>query len=179
MWIQTYTGKKFSFVDPQPESIDIFDIAHSLSNQCRFNGHCKSFYSISQHSMHVSDLCSEKLAGQGFAHDFSEAVLGDVSSPLKSVLEKLSDSRYTEFVKKIEKVFAYKFGFPYPLDREVRYFDLVALATEKRDLMSHEPEPWCKLPPADRLEIIPIGVESAKGMFLKRYRELQAEGLIL
>lgn len=179
MWIQTYTGKKFSFIDPQPESIDIIDIAHSLANQCRFTGHTCSFISIAQHSIHVADLCPEKLAGQGFAHDFSESVLGDITRPLKFYLAETFGSKFTKFIKKIEQVFALKFGFPYPFDKEIKFFDLVALATEKRDLMSREPEPWIELPRPDREEIITVGPESAKGMFLKRYRELKAEGLIL
>lgn len=43
-WIQTYTGRKFTPLSPQPEDVDIVDIAHALSLMCRFNGHCKEFY---------------------------------------------------------------------------------------------------------------------------------------
>jgi len=43
-WVQTYSGRVFWPLDPKVEEIDIEDIAHSLSNQCRFSGHCLKFY---------------------------------------------------------------------------------------------------------------------------------------
>ncbi len=43
-YIITYTGKKFYILEPTVDMIDISDIAHALSNTCRFTGHTKSFY---------------------------------------------------------------------------------------------------------------------------------------
>ena len=43
-WIQTYTGKKFPLINPNPAQVDILDIARGLSMQCRFNGQCNKFY---------------------------------------------------------------------------------------------------------------------------------------
>ena len=43
-WITTFTGKKFHFLDPRIDEIDIIDIAHHLSLNCRFIGACKEFY---------------------------------------------------------------------------------------------------------------------------------------
>lgn len=34
-WIQTYKGIDFYPFDPRPEDVDIEDIAHALSLQCR------------------------------------------------------------------------------------------------------------------------------------------------
>lgn len=34
-WIQTYTGKQFYPLDPDIELIDLMDIAHTLSLQCK------------------------------------------------------------------------------------------------------------------------------------------------
>lgn len=53
-WIETYTGRKFYLLHPRPEDVDITDIAHALSNQCRYTGHTRMFYSIAEHSYHVS-----------------------------------------------------------------------------------------------------------------------------
>jgi hypothetical protein len=44
-WIQTFTCKKFYPLRPKIEDICIEDIAHALSNICRFTGHCQ-FYDI-------------------------------------------------------------------------------------------------------------------------------------
>ena len=41
-FITTYTGKHFKPTDPNPELIDIPDIAHALSLICRGNGHVKT-----------------------------------------------------------------------------------------------------------------------------------------
>ena len=35
-WILTSTGRRVDFADPQPDTIDIIDIANGLSKQCRF-----------------------------------------------------------------------------------------------------------------------------------------------
>ena len=54
--IETATGIYFNFNDPVVEDISILDIAHSLSNQCRFTGHTSEFYSVAEHSMLVAKL---------------------------------------------------------------------------------------------------------------------------
>lgn len=50
-WIQTYTGKKFYPLDPRPEDICIEDIAHALSNTCRYNGHSRTFYCVTPETL--------------------------------------------------------------------------------------------------------------------------------
>ena len=57
-WIQTYRGKVMDVFDPDITQIDIIDIAHSLSNQCRYNGHCDHFYSVARHCC----LCASIMA---------------------------------------------------------------------------------------------------------------------
>lgn len=50
-WMQTYSGRAFWPLDPRPEEIELDDIAHALSLQCRFGGHCRWFYSVAEHSI--------------------------------------------------------------------------------------------------------------------------------
>jgi len=90
-YIQIRGGDKLYLQNPSPWSISLEDIAHSLANQCRFTGHTSAFYSVAQHSVRVSEMAQDagcNLATQRVAllHDASEYVLGDVSSPLKSLL---------------------------------------------------------------------------------------------
>jgi uncharacterized protein len=85
-WIQTYTGKKFFPLDPNIEDICIEDIAHSLSMQCRFNGHSKEFYSVAQHCVVMARLWfpeEPELKLYALLHDASEAYLSDIPRPLK------------------------------------------------------------------------------------------------
>jgi len=89
-YIITYTGKKIRLTNPQPEDICIDDISIALSNLCRFNGHVGEFLSVSDHSLHVLKIVSEKTRARdvlraALLHDASEAYLGDMSTPLKSL----------------------------------------------------------------------------------------------
>lgn len=43
-WIQTYTRRRVSMTGLDAGDIDVRDIAHALSNQCRFAGHTSRFY---------------------------------------------------------------------------------------------------------------------------------------
>lgn len=43
-YIQTIEGIHFPFLDPKPEHVSFWDIAHALSMTCRFAGHVQRFY---------------------------------------------------------------------------------------------------------------------------------------
>lgn len=87
--ICTYTGKQFDLLDVTPDDIDIEDIAHALSMQSRFNGHCRRFYSIAEHSVLAYNIHCELYPNIDpvvtFMHDFAEAYIGDVISPIKNI----------------------------------------------------------------------------------------------
>ncbi|HKK06533.1 MAG TPA: hypothetical protein VKA50_11875 [Gammaproteobacteria bacterium] len=85
-WILTYTGRRVDLLDPDPATIEPEDIAHALSNMCRFNGHCRHFYSVAEHSWHVALLVSRENALQGLMHDAAEAYVADITRPLKPYL---------------------------------------------------------------------------------------------
>src|SRR4051794_32940266 len=81
--IITSTGKWFDVFNPNPADVDIEDIVHALSMQCRFTGHTKEFYSVAQHSVLVSLTCPSVDALYGLVHDGSEAYLSDIARPVK------------------------------------------------------------------------------------------------
>jgi len=68
-WLETHTGQQFFYdadkIDTNPYQID--DIAHALSNICRFNGHCQKFYSVAQHSVVVARYALNAVADK--THD--------------------------------------------------------------------------------------------------------------
>lgn len=66
---------------PDPGVLHPHDIAHTLANSTRYNGACRWFYSVAQHSVNVSRLCSDPR--WGLMHDVCETVLGDLVSPIK------------------------------------------------------------------------------------------------
>jgi hypothetical protein len=83
-WLQTYTGYAYWPEDPRPWDVNIVDIAHHLSMICRFTGAVRTFYSVAEHSVHVSHLVPREDALVGLLHDATEAYLTDVSKPVKS-----------------------------------------------------------------------------------------------
>src|SRR3972149_10211945 len=82
-FILTYSGRRFWPLDPRPEDVVVEDIAHALGNLCRFTGHTSRFYSVAEHSVHVSDSASAPNKLWGLFHDASEAYLGDLARPTK------------------------------------------------------------------------------------------------
>ncbi len=86
-WIQTYTGRKVSFSDPRPEQFAIEDIAHALSQVCRYAGNSRIFYSVAEHSLRVAARLPPELKLAGLLHDAAEAYLGDVPKPAKLLPE--------------------------------------------------------------------------------------------
>src|SRR6266540_3927135 len=86
-WIQTYpTCQQFDVTLVDSEKIDIRDIAHALSMQCRFGGHCAWHYSIAQHSLYVARRFDNlHLRRYALLHDASEAYLVDVPRPIKNL----------------------------------------------------------------------------------------------
>lgn len=88
-WMQTFTGKAVYPLSLRPADIDIRDIAHSLSMQCRYAGHSQRFYSVAEHSVHVARFCRQYGTGpalEGLLHDATEAYLVDVPRPVKPFL---------------------------------------------------------------------------------------------
>jgi hypothetical protein len=88
--IEVPSGRYLDFVDPQPESITLGDIAHSLAMICRFGGHCSRRYSVAEHAVRVSWKLEQMGYGPyiqmaGLHHDDAEAYLGDIPSPLKGL----------------------------------------------------------------------------------------------
>lgn len=89
-WMQTFTGKRFWPLDPRPEDICIEDIAHALSLQCRYGGHCLRFYSVAEHCVLMAEWIEKRFtpldALAALLHDAAEAYVIDIPRPLKRSL---------------------------------------------------------------------------------------------
>lgn len=127
--IKTYTGQIFDLWNPIPEQVSIPDIAHALSNICRFGGHTRVHYSVAQHSVLVSSQLNSKDALVGLLHDAAEAYVGDMVKPLKNALPEFS-----EVEARIWQAICSRFGIDPVLPLSVKTADLRMLRTEQRDL---------------------------------------------
>lgn len=140
-WMQTYTGVQFWPLDPRMEDVCIEDIAHSLSMQCRYAGHCIRFYSVAEHCVHLAMWAyqnghAKEVALQMLMHDASEAYLVDMPKPVKC-----SVVGYDEMEVRVMNVICAKFNLPYKFDEIVKFADRQILHNEKKN-MSHPPADW-------------------------------------
>ena len=182
--IQTVSGL---YVDPlnlRVEDVRLEDIAHALSNQCRFSGHTRAFYSVAEHSVRVAGLlqeqgCPIEVVLHGLLHDASEAYLTDMPRPLKTDPAFGERHRAAEGAAQAVVLAAFNLGAEEP--EAVKVADNILLATERRDLMPKDGREWAVLDgvPELPLSIRPLGPVRARDAFLATahqllYRVLQA-----
>lgn len=170
-WIATYTGKKFYPLDPRVEDIDIRDIAHALSNICRFCGHVDRFYSVAQHSVLAAQYVSGKHGLAALLHDASEAYICDMSRPVKHDPDM---QVYRDAEKRLMAAIEHRFDVDCTVP-EIHEIDNRLLFTEKRDLLPASPEwlgKWGDVQPLPEV-IVPWLPDRAKHEFLQQFYLLQ------
>lgn len=170
-WIQTFTGGRIFPLDPLPDEIHIEDIAHSLSLQCRYNGHVKKFYSVAEHSVIVSKNVDAGNELAGLMHDASEAYLTDVPRPIKPYF-----TGYYDFEEALMKVIADKYSFAWPMSPDVKTADNRILMDEKAQLLGKGEFEWTDdFGKPLGVAIESLSPEAAEQAFLDRFKELTAE----
>lgn len=136
-YIETASGKKVFFLEPDPEQIDIRDIALALSRIPRFNGHTHRFYSVAEHCWTGSRFIEDKYKLHFLLHDATEAYLCDIPSPIKQYLPD-----YKKIEEGLEKAIADKFALDFPSPAVVKYMDLVMLSVEAQNLIESRGNNW-------------------------------------
>lgn len=85
--VSTVSGENINVFSPSASSINEMDVARSLSNQCRYNGHVDKFFCVGEHSCLIYDRMLQEedplTAALGLIHDAPESILSDVVTPLK------------------------------------------------------------------------------------------------
>jgi hypothetical protein len=168
--IQTVDGRYFHLDDFSQNVVSVETIAAALSKLCRYTGHCSEFYSVAQHSVMVSRIVPKEDALWGLFHDAAEAYIGDIARPLKRMLKD-----YLVLEEYIEFGVHSALGLTGMMPKSVQHADLVALATEKRDLLPPGPD-WELLKGIEPLpeKIYPLWWKAAESLFLQRAKELGA-----
>lgn len=176
-WIETYTGRRFDLLDPEPDQVSIIDIAHSLAAIVRFGGHARQRISVAEHSLFVSRIVAPEIAIHGLLHDAAEAYIGDITRPMKALLHDGA-----ELEERILQVIYEKYG----LDRtgihawgpRIKAADNIALKLEAQAYMHSGGSTWSpwfqsiEVPPGLTLPA-PVGLHVAKSRFLTRFAELE------
>ncbi|NNM68058.1 MAG: hypothetical protein HKM06_08630 [Spirochaetales bacterium] len=172
--IQSASGRYISLTNPEDNQYSVQDIAHALANICRFAGHTQHFYSVAQHSVLVSLVEPDIMPAEKLFHDASEAFLGDITTPLKSLLPE-----YRAIESAMMNSIALWLGLPIGFHKfaPVKRADLHLLLAEKRDLMSvscFDETVWdltavmknCHEP------IVPWSPSEAKQRFIERFFQI-------
>lgn len=168
-FMTTISGKKIVYDDLRPEMFDIRDIAHALSNICRFGGHIEQFYSVAQHSVMVSKIVPKHLALAALLHDASEAYLSDIVRPAKRMLPQ-----YKELELKLQLVIEERFKVTFDHE-EIHIADNRALYAEAEHFYGDISDWGLDNFVWDAL-IQPWNNRHAKVMFMQRFNELAFGG---
>jgi 5'-deoxynucleotidase YfbR-like HD superfamily hydrolase len=175
-YMMTISGRKFYPLAPNPDDVNIDDIAHALANVCRWGGHVKTFYSVAQHSVFVSMTCHPDNALIGLFHDAAEAYLGDIIRPIKylpSVYEV-----YAPIETLVTHAIAMHLGIPsLEKTKDVEAADQICLAEEFLSLRDPHGsnlvnEVKAKYPEISLATVTSWDPPYAKQQFLNRFYEL-------
>lgn len=169
--IMLASGSWFDFLDPENSDFTIEDIAQGLGNICRYAGQCRQFYSVAEHSLHVSAMSpTNKL--EALLHDAAEAFLGDITRPLKQLLPE-----YKKIEKAVERAIFRRFDLDFSALAALKKIDLSVLAAEQVQVMPPGTDYWSTesgIVPA-KITIEFLQPKAAMTAFLQRHRELLAK----
>lgn len=144
------TGTEIDLANVDPKSITLLDIAVGLSHIRRFNGATRVGYSVAAHALHVADLVArmggtpaQQLAA--LHHDSHEALVGDMAAPVKWLLDSQTLGGWTFLERRVQRAVLHGMGCAIAFascQALIHRADMVALATERRDLMPATSTPW-------------------------------------
>jgi hypothetical protein len=165
-FVRTFSGAEVDLLHPTQESLRIEDIAHHLSKLDRYNGAGAYPYSVGQHCLLVAEVLPPLLKLWGLLHDATEAYLGDVVAPLKSLC---SDYRFIE--QNLMKHIACRFGLSLPRPSAIKTADKGIMVAEMHQVMN-----WPDLACRQEVEPAPVRIwqrpwQAVREEFLKRFRE--------
>lgn len=178
-FIQLRSGYCLSLNSPDCTGLPLTDIAVALARTARFRGATRGAYaySVAQHSVLVASILAEQqhtLAIQraGLLHDAHEAVLGDIPTPVKHWIGAPLLARLERPL--ILAIYA-RFGLAPMLAEawQVKQADELALATERRDLLTPSARPWASpCEPSPHHQVEPWPESDAYTAFLAAARRL-------
>lgn len=180
--IRTFSGKHINPTNIKPSDICIEDIAQGLSNACRYNGQCRRFYSVAEHSVHVASLAPERLRLAALLHDATEAYMGDLNTFLKHS-DKLEG--YRDLEGRLEQTINRVFGIKLTKSEKdlIKAADIVMYSVEKEALFNgeltdedrHPGNDWASYYCPPHRDILRFyRPEDAKAAFLSAYARLMA-----
>lgn len=144
-------GKLVDIENLTPSDIDKNVIAHSISNQCRWNGHTNRFYSVAEHCVLMARHVRPEARIHMLLHDTPEAFTGDIATPFKDKCPELYalEGRILSVIYEALKI-------PKPSSMMFKYVRVIDDKILKSELICMFPsnQEWCGLD-----DVEPLGVE--------------------
>ncbi len=198
LWTQTYTGRAFDLLNPQPDQVCDVDLAVHLSRQPRYAGATRDFMSVGEHTLRAHMTLAERAdrgeveplaPAYGLVHDDHEFVLCDDTVPKREALIALAQELFgPEIAEKIGVVLQVQrdriseavhqaAGLPWPppasIKAAIKRVDYELLATERRDQMTVPPARWeidsKGIQPLEG-RIVPFSMKEAEVLWLRAAR---------
>lgn len=144
-WKRLSSGKYIDLANFTPECVELSDISTSLNGIERFTGHWKDTppLNVAQHSYmclllaQIMEPDEKELHQWVFSHDFAEAYIGDVATPVKKAMGKF----WYDFAGPIEasvELAVMGCEMPPEMADRVKVYDLCALDIERRVMWSSQ-----------------------------------------
>lgn len=150
-WMTTANGMEMDLVYPRPAYVTLHDLAHSLGQINRFGGHARRPYSVAEHSLLVLQIIEQLFAPASvhlrlaaLMHDAHEAYVGDMTTPAKG----LAGDAWHQVEHRLERCLQSAWALhtaAYEHRDAIKTADLIALATERAQLLPRTPSLWASL----------------------------------
>ena len=185
-FIVTAGADELDVGSPRPSHITAYSIAWSLSQINRFTGHALRPYSVAEHSLLVCDIAEQLGLGvhgqlAALMQDAHKSITGELNTPGKHQV----GSAWRRWEDSMQRAVLRAFGIltPYQVHAaNIRQAKLIALATERRDLMPKTPSDWPALKGIEPLatvdlysrERVAADWETWRDCWLDRYHGLKS-----
>lgn len=182
--VSTVSGRRVDLLNPVEADIDIHDIAHGLSNICRYGGQTNCFYSVAQHSVALSvvaptlehyrdpnltDWQLTQIAKAALLHDAAEAYTGDIKTPVKELLPDFAErieGPITDVIFSRYRVSTEWLSHVNPYDKQIVINEM------KQFFFTGVPLELLGREPIEGLTLSPQSPEEARRWFFDRFKSL-------
>ena len=165
--------------------ITVGQLAHALSQLCRYTGHTRGHYSVAQHCVLVAGYLRSQdhpltTVMGGLMHDAAEAYVGDMGAPLKQTLRRVNPAALTALARigfNVEVALCASLGLdPTWLHLpEVKEVDLRILLDEAEAVFGPKPRDWAIPGGPLRIQVRPWDAGEAEQRFTGLFWELARE----
>ena len=173
-------GRKLDLLNPCPEKdLTLYDTAWALAQTNQFTGRARFPFSVAAHSLlvakilvHEFDVCTparKELVYWALMHDAHEAVVGDVSTPVKWAMRQLG-LRWDEFDAMWRAHYEKRFCYC-GRDPAVKAADTMALAVARKVLMEDQSD-W---PVINGVDTPKWACDWVKGVRSRRWKDIRGE----